>query len=714
MAFPISNGMKTKQFQMDFHGRPLVAEFTDLAEQTNGSVILKYGETMVMATVVMSENQREKIDYFPLTVDYEEKFYAAGKILGSRFVRREGKPSEEAVLNCRMIDRTLRPLFDKKIRNEIQVVTTALSVDEENDPDVLAILAASLTIATSDIPWGGPLGAVRIARIDGGFVVNPTWLQKEKADMELIICGKGGKINMIEGKAQQIPEEIILQVLESSLPEIAKLIDFQNKIVQEIGKPKKWPETKEMPENMPALFEKHVESRLKDVLSNSQDKEERNAMLGDLKKEWLEISEKEFGDEFFTLASDLYEKYINDIIHENILSEEKRPDGRKLDEIRPLYAKAGFLPRSHGSGVFYRGQTHILSVVTLGAPSDVLLIEGMEVREKRRFIHHYNFPPFAVGEIGRISMTNRREIGHGALAEKALVSIIPLKEDFPYTIRLVSETLSSNGSSSMGSVCASTIALMDAGVPIKAPVAGIAMGVMLGETKYKILTDIQGPEDHHGDTDFKAAGTEKGITAIQMDVKVEGLTAKILSDLLTQSKKARLQILKKILEAIAQPRANISPFAPHIVIVNINPEKIRELIGPGGKTVNKIREITGVEIDIEEDGAVFITGKNETDTAKAKELVEEVTYEPQIGDTIKGTVTRIFEFGAMVEIKPKTEGLIHISELASSRVNRVTDVVKPGDIVPVKIVSIDEMGRINLSLKQADPNYAGKQRKDNR
>ncbi len=699
---------------MEFHGRLLMAEFTDLAEQTNGSVILKYGETIVMATAVMSENQREGIDYFPLTVDYEEKFYAAGKILGSRFVRREGKPSEEAVLNCRMIDRTLRPLFDKKIRNEIQVVTTALSVDEVNDPDVLAILAASLTIATSDIPWDGPIGALRIARINGEFVINPTWPQKEKADMELIVCGKNGKINMIEGKASQIPEETILEALEFSLPEIAKLVDFQNQIIAETGKPKKWPEFKEIPEAMPSLFEKHVKVRLKDILSNCQNKEERNAMLGNLKKEWLEISEKEFGGDFFSVASDLYEQYINDIIHENILAEEKRPDGRKIDEIRPLYAKAGFLPRSHGSGVFYRGQTHILSVVTLGAPSDVLLIEGMEVREKRRFIHHYNFPPFAVGEIGRISMTNRREIGHGALAEKALVPIIPLKDEFPYTIRLVSETLSSNGSSSMGSVCASTLALMDAGVPIKAPVAGISMGLMMNnENKYKILTDIQGPEDHHGDTDFKAAGTEKGITAILMDVKVEGLTTKILADLLTQSKKARLQILEKMLQAIDKPRANLSPSAPHIIIVNINPEKIRELIGPGGKTVNKIRDLTGVEIDIEEDGTVFITGKNETDTMKAKGLVEEVTYEPRVGDTIKGTVTRIFEFGAMVEIKPKTEGLIHISELASFRVNRVTDVVKPGDAVSVKIVSIDEMGRINLSLKQADPNYAGKQQRDN-
>lgn len=712
--------MRIKKFEIDFCGRPLIAEFSDLAEQANGSVMVRYCETIVMATAVMIDNKKEELDHFPLTVDYEEKFYAAGKILGSRFLRREGRPSEEAILNGRMIDRTLRPLFNQKMRNETQVIATTLSIDGQNDPDVLAIFAASLALASSDIPWNGPIGSVRVGKSGDKFIVNPTSKERENCDLELIVCGKGDKINMIEGKASEASEAIVLGALESAIPEIQKLIEFQNKIVKEIGKEKKKFKVAAEPEGFRESFGKNIENDLKNAFSKPQNKEELENTISAAKKKWIEIAVKEFGNEYQSIASDLLEETIDRTVHINVLKESKRVDGRKLDEIRPLFAKAGILPRAHGSGIFFRGQTHIMSVVTLGAPADVLLIEGMEVREKRRFIHHYNFPPFSSGETGRMSGPGRREIGHGALAEKALVAVIPPKEEFPYTIRLVSETMSSNGSSSMGSVCASTLALMDAGVPIKSPVTGIAMGVMLseekspsGEQEYKVLTDIQGPEDHYGDTDFKAAGTGKGITAIQMDVKVEGLTIKILKDLLEDSKKARLKIFETVLQAISEPRKSLSVYAPQIITLTINPEKIRDVIGPGGKTINKITEETGVAIDIEQNGTIFITGQNQTDAQKAKEIIEEITYEPQIGELHKGMVTRIFEFGAMVEIKPNIEGLVHISEIAPFRVNRVTDVLKPGDMVPVKVVGIDEMGRINLSLKEADPNYVKSNTRNN-
>jgi len=703
--------MIEKKYELDFNGRPLVAEFSDITEQANGSVTVKCGETIVMATAVMAEHAREGMSYFPLSVDYEEKFYAAGKILGSRFMRREGRPSEEAVLNGRMIDRTLRPLFDKRIRNDIQIVTSPVSLDEENDPDVLAILSASLALATSDIPWNGPIGAVRVAKIGDDFVINPSYEQKEGADLEMVVCGKDGKINMIEGQGNQIPKDIVLEAFKKAVPEIEKLIEFQKKIVSEIGKEKIWPDTKEVPDGMESLFEKEIRPLLKDALGkpviDQKERKEHYFVLGDIKEKWdLKVEEK-FGAEHIDVAGYFFEDAIDQIIHGNILNNDKRPDGRKLDEVRKIETKVSIFPRTHGSGLFYRGLTHILSIITLGAPGDVLLIEGMEVSEKRRFLHHYNFPPFSVGETGRIGAPGRREIGHGALAGRALEPVIPTKEDFPQTIRLVSETMSSNGSSSMGSVCASTLALMDAGVPIKAPVSGIAMGIMVENDKnYKVLTDIQGPEDHHGDADFKTAGTKNGITAIQMDVKVEGLTIEMLKDLMEAGEKARMQILENMLETIPQTREKLSRHAPQILIMHIHPDKIREVIGPGGKMINKIIDETGAQIDIEEDGTVFITGKDEESANKAKTIIGDITYEPEIGAKMEGVVTRMFDFGAMVEIKPNIEGLIHISELAPFRVAKVTDVLKPGDVVPVKVISIDEQGRINLSLKQADPSYA--------
>ena len=701
-----------KEFKIDFNNRPLTAEFSDLTEQANGSVIVTYGETVILATAVMSEHQRENIGYFPLTVDYEEKFYAAGKILGGRFMRREGRPSEEATLNSRMIDRTLRPLFDKRIRNEIQVVATALSVDETNDPDVLAILAASLALSTSDIPWSGPVGAVRIGRIENKFVINPTYEEKEKSDLDMVVCGKDGKINMIEGDAEQVPEKIILESFETALPEIKKLIDFQNEIIKEIGKEKTWPEVKENPDGLESAFKKHTEKKLEKALEEAVAEQEKRKehyfALGDIKKEWMETVEEEFGSENTTQGSDFFEEQIDKIIHKNVIEHGKRPDGRKLDEVRKISTKTGVLPRTHGSGLFYRGLTHILSIATLGAPSDYLIIDGMEVNEKRSFLHHYNFPPFSVGETGRMGGPGRRDIGHGALAGKALSKVIPDKDVFPYTIRLVSETMSSNGSSSMGSVCASTLALMDAGVPIKAPVSGIAMGIMIDDDgeKYKVLTDIQGPEDHHGDADFKIAGTKNGVTAIQMDVKVSGIKIEALGDIIEQGGKARMHILEEMLKTLAETRKELSPHAPQIITIAINPAKKGTVIGPGGRTINKIIDETGTQIDLDESGNVFITGKDKEGVERAKEIIQDLTYEPQVGEMFDGVIIKIMDFGAFVEIKPGTEGLVHISEIAPFRVEKVSDILKEGDTIPVKIKGIDEAGKISLSIKQADPNYA--------
>ena len=699
--------MEVKKYSTQIAGRALEVEFSNLAALANGSALVRYGETTVFATATMAKNPRTGIDFFPLSVDYEEKFYAAGQILGSRFIRREGRPSEKAVLNGRLIDRTLRPLFNKKLRNEIQVVVMALSIDGENDPDVPGILAASLALATSDIPWSGPVSPMRIGLIDGKTVFNPSCQEREASTLDLVACARAGKINMLEAGAKEVSEKKILEALEKAMPEFAKIEEFQKKIIAEVGQEKIKPEFKEPPKELFELFERHIKPRLEDYIYVT-DKPIRNTRLGELKSEWLKAVSEQF-QESMNEADELYEEAIDEIVHKNILNPpaggEKRPDHRGLADIRPLYAEAGLLKRNHGSALFFRGETHILSVATLGAPGDVQLIEGMEIQAKKRFMHHYNFPPFSSGETGRMGSPGRREIGHGALAERALEAVIPPKEIFPYTIRLVSETMSSNGSTSMGSVCASTLSLMDAGVPIKEPVAGIAMGLMMskedGGKKFKILTDIQGPEDHHGDMDFKAAGTKNGLTAIQMDVKVEGVTLEMLQRALEDALTARIKIMEVMLKALPKPRETLSPHAPKIITLNINPDKIRDVIGPGGKTINKIIEETGAEIDIEQTGLVFITGKNQESADKAAEAVRNLTREYAVGEEFTGKVSRIFEFGAMVEIGPKQEGLVHISELAPFRVNKVRDVVQIGDEVQVKIISIDELGRINLSIKQS-------------
>ena len=712
--------MTKKEYTLEVAGRTLSATFTNLADQAAGSVIIRYGETVVLATAVMGPG-REGLDYLPLTVDYEEKFYAAGRILGSRFIKREGRPSDEAVLSGRIIDRTIRPLFDQSLRREVQVVATVLSIDETNDPDVPAVIGASLALGVSNIPWDGPVGAVRLGFQNkevgpqeseprgptSGIVINPAYPERIDAALDLLVCGKDGKINMIEAEASEVTEDKLASAFAQAVAEIKKIEDWQKQIIAEIGQEKLLTEKTELAEEVKKLFTANIESKLDSaVFSNTANKDS----IYNLKDEWKNLLAEKLPDERLGPALDYFETKVDETLHVGGLAG-KRADGRAMDQLREIYSQAGGLSEIvHGSGIFYRGGTHILSVLTLSGPKDSQLLEGMEVSGKKHFMHHYNFPPFSVGETGRLGGMNRRAIGHGALAEKSLRAIIPNREAFPYTIRLVSETMASNGSSSMGSVCGSTLALMDGGVPIKAPVAGIAMGLIMDEkdeANYKILTDIQGPEDHFGDMDFKDAGTGEGVTGIQLDIKVGGIPVEVLTEALTQARAARLQIIAKIKEAIAAPRAEIKPSAPKIIVVKIPVEKIGLIIGPGGKTIHKISEETGAEIEIEEDGSVYVTGQVAGATA-AKQIIEEMVHVYQPGERYDGEVTRLMDFGAFVKIGRDTEGLVHISELAPFRVDRVTDVVKEGDKVPVVVKEVDEKGRLNLSLKAADPEYAGR------
>ena len=703
--------MQTKTYETEYCGKKLKVEISDLADQANGSVLVRYGETVVFATACISKNKREGIDFFPLTVDYEEKFYAAGKIMGSRFIKREGRPSEEAILTARVIDRTIRPLFDRRLRNEIQVIVLALSVDGKNDSDIPAIIAASLALGISDIPWGGPVGAARVGQADGKFIFNPTYEEREKSTMDIAVCGKDGKVNMIEAGAKEIGEETAIKGIEGALEEIAKLEEFQKKIIAEIGKEKIKIELKDKPEEIVALFEKNILPKLETLLySSASGGSKIKPDIEPLKKEWIELLKGEANEDALSFADEIFEDGVDELVHSKVIDapkgQEKRPDGRKFDEVRSLHASVGLLPALHGSSVFYRGNTHILSTITLGGTQDAQLIEGMEVQMTKHFMHHYNFPPFSVGETGRMGSPGRREIGHGALVEKALTPVLPPKSDFPYTIRVVSEAMASNGSTSQGSICASSLALMDAGVPIKNPVAGISMGLMMRNDKeYRVLTDIQGFEDHFGDMDFKCAGTKDGITAIQLDIKVGGIPLDAIKEAFEQAQKARTEILAVMLKAIPEPRKDLSPTAPRIIKMMINPDKIREVIGPGGKMINSIIDKTGAEIDIEQDGSVYITGKNLKEADEAKKIIEGLTHEYVVDELVSGPITRLFDFGAMVEIGPMQEGLVHISELAPFRVNKVTDVVNLGDTVKAKIISIDEKGRVNLSIKQLDPNY---------
>ncbi|MDP3726177.1 MAG: polyribonucleotide nucleotidyltransferase [bacterium] len=706
--------MKIKEFSTDIGGKTLTATISDLAEKAHGSVIVTYGNTSILATAVMSAEKKEGSNFFPLTVDYEERFYAAGQILGSRFMRREGRPSDEAILSGRVVDRTIRPLFDQRIRNEVQVVITVLSFGE-HDPDVLAVNAASLALGMSDIPWRGPVSAVRLGKTSTGdaFEINPTYEMRDGDALLLdaTICGKDESINMIEIGAKEVSEETMQGVFEAALSEIEKLQEFQKKIIAEVGKKKRVVHIEEVSEVVKKLFEETTGGKLHATLLSGDGKK----YIEELAEEWKKTCAEKLPDENLSLALSYYEEQINEAIHEEAIKNNKRADGRGMDEIRPLYAKAGGIGEKvlHGTGIFYRGVTHVLSVVTLGGPQDAQLLEGMEITGKKRFMHHYNFPPFSSGETGRMGGMNRRMIGHGALAEKALSPVIPPKEIFPYTIRIVSEVMSSNGSTSMASVCASTIALMDAGVPIQKPVAGIAIGLMMeDEKKYKILTDIQGPEDEHGDMDFKVAGTKDGITAVQMDVKVDGVPQEILMGAFGAAKKARLEILDVITKEIAAPRPDIAESAPKILTLKSPVDKIGMIIGPGGKMIHKITEETGAEIDIEEDGTVFITGKGGS-AEKARARVAEIIREWKPGDEASGEVVKILDFGAFVKISAYADGLVHISELAPWRVERVNDLLKEGDKVPVVVKEVDaQAGKISLSIKRRDPNFFNDKKKE--
>ena len=709
--------MQVKTFETEVGGKKLIAEFTDLAEQASGSVILRYGNTAVLATAVMSSRTRDDIDYFPLTVDYEERFYAAGKILGSRFIKREGRPSEQAILSGRVVDRTIRPLFPSHIRNEVQVIITVLAL-EEDDPDVVAVNAASLALATSNIPWAGPVAAVRIGK-QGDFIVNPTYTERELMPLDILACGLGGTINMIEVAGAEASEEDVTKGFVLAVEEHTKLLEWQKKIIAEMGKEKTPAPKPEVPATLEALYNNQFASKVsaavfcgtagKDAIHAVQD--EWKAAVAILQGDTLKQDSQ--GVAFSPPVVKRYlEDRVDEEIHRGAAEDNKRAANRRFDEIRPLFAKAGGIsPILHGSGIFYRGGTHVFSALTLGGPGDSQLVDTMEEQEvKKRFMHHYNCPPYSAGETGRMGGLNRRMIGHGALAEKALEAVIPPAEQFPYTIRLVSECFASNGSTSMGSVCASTLALMDGGVPIKAPVAGIAMGLMTHNGTHKVLTDIQGPEDEFGGMDFKVAGTKNGITAIQLDIKLDGIEVPILVEALAGAKKARLEILSVIEKEIATPRATISPRAPEILTMKVKPDQIGLVIGGGGKTINGIKEVSEVDdITIEDDGSVFITGKGGA-AQMAKAMIEALVKEYKPGEVYEGEVTRMMDFGAFVRVGPgkDAEGLVHVSEVAPFRIDKIGNALVVGEKVRVMIKEIDEKGRINLSIKAVDPDFASR------
>lgn len=694
-----------KQWSLQLGGRELSLSTGLLAGQANGAVTARYGDTVVLATAVMSQSMSKITGYFPLMVDFEERYYAAGKIKGSRFIKREGRPSDDAVLSGRAVDRTIRPLFESRMRNEVQVVTTVLSYDGENDPDLVAMIAASAALTVSDIPWNGPIGAVRVGILNGGgFVLNPSSEERQVSSLDLLVSGTSDKINMIECGAREITEEQMTEAFRFAHEAIQKITGFLSSVQKEVGRPKREAALLTGSSEFEAAVKSEFEALGIAQALYLRPKAAMTAKVDEITDRIVAFAAERFPDQGnqSELIALIMDEVSDAVLHENILERDLRPDGRALKEIRSLSAQVGVLPRTHGTGLFQRGETQVLTVTTLGAPGDELIVDTMETDEKKRYMHFYNFPAYSVGEIKPMRGPGRREIGHGALAEKALIPVLPSKEDFPYTILLVSEVLSSNGSSSMASTCGSTLSLMDAGVPITKPVSGIAMGVITGsDGRFKVLTDIQGIEDHYGDMDFKVAGTADGITALQMDVKIDGLTPDMLGMALKQAKEARLEIMKVILDTLPQPRKEMSPYAPRIITLHINPEKIRDVIGPGGKMINQIIDETGVSIDIEDDGSVFITSVDETSAKKAVEWIRNITREVAAGEMFHGRITRIMNFGAFAEVLPNQEGLIHISELADYRVSRVEDVVKVGDVVPVIVKEIDSQGRINLSYKMA-------------
>ena len=699
-----------KTFTMELAGRNLTIETGQLAQFANGSALVRYGDTVILSTATASPAPREGIDFFPLSVDYEEKLYAVGKIPGG-FIKREGKPSEKAILTARVIDRPIRPLFPKDLRNDVVVVNTVLSVDQDNSPEIAAMIGTSVALSISDIPFNGPIGGVVLGLVDGEIVINPTAEQREKSDMYVTLAGTSEKITMIEAGAKEVSEEIMLQAVKKGHQEIKKIVEFINGIVAEIGKPKFEYQSAEVPKGVyDAVYGLAYEKLREAVLTD--DKAVRDERVSALTEEVKQQLAEKFPESDAQIADAMY-KIERKIVREYILNEGKRVDGRKLDEIRPMHAAVSLLPRAHGSGLFQRGQTQVLTVATLGSMSEVQMLDGVDLEEEKRYMHHYNFPGFSVGEAKTSRGPGRREIGHGALAERALETVIPSEEEFPYAIRLVSEVLMSNGSTSQGSVCGSTLALMDAGVPIKAPVAGISCGLVIDEEnpeRFVTFMDIQGIEDFFGDMDFKVAGTKKGITAIQMDIKVDGLSYEIIEQALELTKKGRWQILDEVmLPVISEPRKSLSPYAPKLFRLDIDTDKIREVIGPGGKVINRIIDETGVKIDIEDDGRVFVFAPDEQSGKRALAIIEAIARDVQPGQVFLGKVTKIMNFGAFVEFAPGKEGLVHISKLDNKRVSRVEDVCKVGDQMLVKVLDIDRQGRINLSRKDALPgNDTGK------
>lgn len=685
-----------KIFKMDLAGRELSVEIGKIAELASGSAILRYGDTMVMVNTSKSAKPRDGIDFFPLSVDYEEKLYSVGKIPGG-FLKREGKPSEKAVLTSRLIDRPIRPLFPKGFRNDVQVVATVLSVDQDCTPDIVAMIGSSIALSISEIPFNGPTGSVLIGLVDGAFVVNPTAEEREKSTMHLVVSGTKDAIMMVEAGGEEIPDNLMLEAILFAHEQIKKVVAFIEEIVAAVGKEKMEFELHKIDEEVEKAVREFATADMKEAVKTVE-KLERMEKMDAVKEATFTHFEdilEEFGmDVEETLHAIIKEEVRKLIVHENV-----RPDNRGLEEIRPIWCDHGFIPRTHGSGLFTRGQTQVMSITTLGALGEAQILDGLDEEETKRYMHNYNFPAYSVGEARPSRGPGRREIGHGALAERALIPVLPSKDEFPYAIRVVSEVLSSNGSTSQGSVCGSTLSLLDAGVPIKDMVAGIAMGLIKHDDKVAVLSDIQGMEDHLGDMDFKVAGTENGITAIQMDIKIAGIDEEVLRNALTQAKVGRIHILNEMRKTIAKPNPELSRYAPKIITMNINPDKIRDVIGPGGKVITKIIDETGVKIDIEQTGEVFIGGVDPDMIKLAQKMINDIVAEAEVGHTYTGKVTRIMNFGAFVEVLPGKEGLLHISHIAHERVAKVEDVLNIGDEVEVKVTEIDEKGRVNLSRK---------------
>lgn len=691
-----------RTFKTAIGGKLLELEIGKVCELANGQVMVRYGDTVVNVTACASKEPRPDIDFFPLSCDYEEKMYAAGKIPGG-FIKREGRPSEKAILNSRLMDRPLRPLFPKGFFNDVQVVATVMSVDDDAPSEIAAMIGSSVALAISDIPWEGPTGSVLIGMVDGQFIVNPSLEQREASTMHLVVSGTKEAIMMVEAGAQEVPEDTILDAIMFAHEEIKKIVEFIEEIVKEVGKPKMEIELYKVPEDIEAAVREYAEDKMRAAIQ-TYDKMERldnmDAVEAETKEHFEEIypdNGKDIGNVLYTITKEQVRKMI--------LDDGIRPDNRKRTEIRPIWCDTHVLPRTHGSGLFKRGQTQVLSVATVGPLSEAQTIDGINEQTEKRYMHHYNFPPYSVGEAGRMKSPGRREIGHGALAERALLPVLPSEEDFPYAIRVVSEVLSSNGSTSQASVCGSCLALMDAGVPIKAPVAGIAMGLIErveedGSSKMAILSDIQGMEDFLGDMDFKVAGTAKGVTAIQMDIKVHGLSKEVLQNALKQAYEGRMHIMKEMLDELPTPREEMSPYAPRIISMHIDPDHIRTVIGPGGKTINRIIAETGVKIDIDDTGLVYIAAPDMKSAEAGVREIELLTKEPEPGEIYEGKVTRIMNFGAFIEILPGKEGLLHISKIAKHRVEKVEDEMNIGDIVKVKVTEIDSQNRINLSRKE--------------